>query len=748
MTIKDLFKYLQDSDLIIEYSNITDNKIQGISDDSRKISKDDAFIAIKGLKVDANDYIDDVLKKGVNLIISENEIPQNIINSVAYIRVKNARKALSLSSSYWYGNPSEKLKIIAVTGTKGKTTVVHLIYHILKKLGYRVGMISTIKAVVGESVYDTGLHVTNPEPLLLQKLLREMVDKNLEYVVLEVTSHGLDQDRIYGVEINTAVITNITKEHLDYHKTFSKYRSTKFKLLEGSDNLILNADDDSYALFINKLINKKITTYAQRKKADITGKVLSIDGDDMKYEIKTGEAKFTGSIALLGVYNLYNILASISAVSSLGIKPKKILETLVDFEPPEGRLEKIKNKKGLDIYIDFAHTPDSLENLLLLLKEKKKGRLISVFGCAGERDRRKRFEMGKISGKLSDVSVITAEDPRSENVLDICNEIKRGAIYSKAKDYFLKINNGSLYLVIPDRFEAIYYAINKIAEKNDTVVICGKGHEKSMCYDDIEHPWSDSETIKIALSTKYDKAVIVLAAGEGKRLQSNLPKVVNKLAGKPIISYTLNNLRESGFKNIVIVVGHKSDVVIDEIGPTYFYAYQKKQLGTGNAAQIGIEDVNKKYSDVLIVNGDDSAFYKPATFSNVWKYHENGRYKLTFVSVVLKNPHGLGRIVRDNGGSLLKIVEEKNANDDEKKIKEVNTGLYIFEREWLLDNIKKVKMSDSGEYYITDLIKLAVKQGDRVGTYVLKDSSEWYGINTKEQLDWADTKMRKFIEYK
>lgn len=755
MTAKDVINVLRDNKVELRSTLISDTKISGLSDDSRKIGKDFVFVAVKGLKFDGNDYIGDVLLKHASVVVSEADLPEKYSGKVNFIKVKNSRAALALLSSFWYGNPAGKLKIIGVTGTKGKTTVVHLIYHIMKNLGLKVGMVSTVRAVIADRAYDTGLHVTNPDALLLHKFLKEMVDEGIEYAIIEVTSHGLDQGRVYGINFDIGVLTNVTKEHLDYHKTFSQYRKAKFRLFEHSNRWVLNKDDKTFTLLAKSVGDRKLITYSQNSGADLSGKTEDMENGLMHYCIKEDGRLYKGTISLMGEYNLYNILAAVGAVSFIGIKASQSVEILKSFVPPEGRLEKIKNDKGIDIYVDFAHTPDSLENLLKLLNSNKKGRLISVFGCAGERDRKKRYEMGKISGRLSDITVITAEDPRSENVLDISRQIRKGVQKAGAVDFFegstvsndILKSKKHLYLTIPDRSEAIYYSINKIAQKGDMVVFCGKGHEKSMCYEDVEHPWSDASEIRKVLSNKYDKTAVILGAGRGKRLNSDLPKVINKLAGKPMVSYTINNLRSSGCLNICLVVGYKSWLVKEAVGPSLDLAFQGKPLGTAHAALMGIKNiVNGK--TVLVVNGDDSAFYRAETFGDMFQNHLKSKAVLTIASATIENPFGLGRIVRGSDGKISKIVEEKEANDEEKEVKECNIGMYCFDSGWFKENIELVKRSDCGEYYITDLIKIAVTQKKKVGIFHLKDANQWFGVNTQEQLIAADNKMRSLVTQK
>ena len=336
---------------------------------------------------------------------------------------------IAMIANIFYGFPSRKLKMIGVTGTDGKTTTSHMIYEILKTAGKKVSIISTINS--------PGLHVTSPDPFIIQKLIKEAADVGNEYMVLEVTSHGLDQFRFWGIKFEVGVITNITHEHLDYHKTFENYKNTKLKLLNNSK--------------------------------------IPIEYKKLKINLK-----------IPGEYNIENASAAIAVTTALGIDQKLARKTLENFENLTGRMEEVKNNRGIKIVIDFAHTPNALERVLKTLKSGR-GRLIAVFGCAGQRDEGKRPLMGQIAKRLADYVVVTAEDPRGE--LEMINQqIIQGT------------KTGKNLFIIEDREEAINYAINKIAKKGDTVGIFGKGHEKSINLDGKrEIPWSDQEAVKRVL---------------------------------------------------------------------------------------------------------------------------------------------------------------------------------------------------------------------------------------------------------
>lgn len=376
--------------------------------------------------------------------------------------------------------PAKKLKVIGVTGTDGKTTTVTLIYEILKKAGFRVAMVSTVCAKINNEEIDTGFHVTSPDPWLLQKLLKKMVNEGIKYVVLEATSHGLDQFRFFGVNFNIGVITNVTHEHLDYHQNFQNYLKAKSKLFKNVEIAVLNKDDKSFEYLSNKLKTKKavrIVTYGIKSNADFTLK---------SFPFKT---------LLPGEYNQYNCLAAAAATSSLGISPPVIRKAIREFKGVRGRMDCLNFGQNFTAIVDFAHTPNALEQVLKTLKSKKspQSKIIVVFGSAGLRDKTKRPLMGEIAGKYADFSILTAEDPRTEKVIDICEQIAQGC---------RKVNGN--YKIIEDRQKAIEYAC-QIARKNDIVIVCGKGHEKSMCFGTKEYPWSDYQAIEKAIKKILSK---------------------------------------------------------------------------------------------------------------------------------------------------------------------------------------------------------------------------------------------------
>lgn len=371
--------------------------------------------------------------------------------------------------------PARGIKVIAVTGTDGKTTTANLIYHILKTSGAKVSMISSISAVIDNDVYDTGFHVTTPNSFPLQRFLRKAKNKKTEYFVLETTSHAIDQNRTTGIPIEVAVLTNITNEHLDYHKTYDNYLKTKIKLLKKAKISVVNSDDSSYTLLAEPKSQKSQAnwlTYGLSESSDYNPKTFDISG-----------AK------LVGDFNKYNVLAAVTVAKGLGIKDEVIKKALASFHMPIGRVDYVY-QKDFNVMIDFGHTPNAFEQLLSTVRSITKGKIIHVFGSAGERDALKRPFLGEISSQYCDILVLTAEDPRSEDVNKIIAEIEVGIKQSQAE-----------VIRIPDRREAIEAAI-QMAKKDDLVLITGKAQESSMNYGHGEDEWDEFAVVQEALQQR------------------------------------------------------------------------------------------------------------------------------------------------------------------------------------------------------------------------------------------------------
>src|SRR3989344_2245353 len=425
-------------------------------------------------------------------------------------RIKNLyHLIMAIAANIRYGFPSRNLTAIGVTGTDGKTPTVSLIYHILRTSGKDVSMISSVGASINGKNYPLPFHVTTPSPFALQKFIKMAClpfpsgplrrtgasrraagranGKNKgkkKYLVLEVTSHSLDQFRVFGISFDIGVITNVTWEHLDYHKTYENYVLAKLKLLRNSTNAVVNKDDQSYPLVKSELKKtasgfRRTVTYGMSKASDVNPENFQMESQ------------------IAGQFNRYNILASVTVSKLLGIKDSLIKRAVESFEPPLGRQDLVYNK-GFRVMIDFAHTPNSFKQVLSYLRGQIRGRIIHVFGCAGERDKLKRPKMGKISSRLSDIVIVTAEDPRSENIENIMNDITSGIQNSE-----YRIQNKTL-IKIPDRQEAINTAI-AMTKKGDLVIITGKAHEKSMNYGRGEEPWDEYKAVKKAIEARLDE---------------------------------------------------------------------------------------------------------------------------------------------------------------------------------------------------------------------------------------------------
>lgn len=398
-------------------------------------------------------------------------------------KLKNtAHFGLALLANLRYQFPSRKLTVIGVTGTDGKTTTTSLIYHILKENGKKVAAITTVGAYIGDKVYETGLHTTTPSPFLLQQYIKKVLAAKCEYLILETTSHALDQNRVAGINFQVGVLTNITHEHLDYHKTYANYVKAKAKLLQRSKVAILNYDDESYKHVVKLLKGVTIRRYSLLQKADLNLR------------------KFPFQTKLLGDFNKQNCLAAALAVREVGIPEAGIKKAIASFEPPLGRQEIVFDKE-FKVIVDFAHTPNSLEKILPEVRKETKGRLIHVFGSAGQRDATKRPKMGEASSKYADIIVLTAEDPRRESIEEINKQIARG--FSKDIKKLTGDDmpeKGKWYVSIPRREKAVAFAL-KLAKKGDTVILTGKGHEQSMNYGSGEEEWNEKREVEKYLSS-------------------------------------------------------------------------------------------------------------------------------------------------------------------------------------------------------------------------------------------------------
>jgi len=412
----------------------------------------------------------------------------------------------SIFYNYYYKLPSKKLTLIGVTGTDGKTTTSVLLYETLKNAGIKVGVITTIGAKYGDKEIDTGLHTTSPDPSLLHKVFKQMVDNGITHVVCEITAHALDQYRFFGCQFQVSAITNISHEHLDYFHTPEKYLATKSKIFDQSLFAVLNHDDDSFNYLKNRL-KTKFKSYGIDKKSDYQATNIKITKSNLSFSV--GSLFFSTDSNYR--YQIYNILTALSVIDYLQINPQILIDTVKNFPSTKGRREEVKNDFGFKAIVDFAHTPNALKNTLSSLKKITKGKIIVIFGATGGRDKTKRPYMGKIVSELSDIAIITADDTRYEKIEDINQQIISG-IDKKNNliDHTLnlnqiknKIKNNKQfsYFNIFNRQDAFNLAV-KIAQPNDIIIACGKGHENTILHGKIEYPWSETEAFRAAFRNR------------------------------------------------------------------------------------------------------------------------------------------------------------------------------------------------------------------------------------------------------
>ena len=456
-------------------------EISEIVFDSRKAVKNSLYIAIKGTLVDGHQYIPSAIEKGAKAIVCE-VLPEQKEEGIIYIKVENSSKVLGLLASNFYGNPSEKLTLVGVTGTNGKTSVSTLLFDIFKKMGYSSVLISTVEYRIGDEVFPS-THTT-PDIITLNKILSKAVEQGCQYAFMEVSSHGIHQGRIDGLNFRIAGFTNITHDHLDYHKTFLEYLNTKkrfFDELPQTAVAITNIDDKNGLVMLQNTKAKK-KTYAVKTLADYHGKLLELDFNGMLLDFNGKEFWTT----LTGKFNVYNLLLVFAIARELGFEENEILTTISKLKRVNGRFEVLKSQGGIIFVVDYAHTPDALENILDSINEirTKNERLITIFGCGGDRDREKRPEMGKVATRKSTLAIITSDNPRTEDPAQIIKEIEAG----------VESQNFSKYITIPDRKEAIKMAI-KFAEPKDIVLLAGKGHETYQEINGVRHHFDDKETI-------------------------------------------------------------------------------------------------------------------------------------------------------------------------------------------------------------------------------------------------------------
>ncbi len=446
------------SELFKERWSGQDVEIKGITIDSREVCDGYVFICITGMERDGHDFAKAASEKGAAVIVSEKELDLDI----PVIEYEDTKLAMAELSSRFYGEPENKLKLVGITGTNGKTTVSYLIKSILEVAGKTVGVIGTNEILVGDK--DVGIKSstpTTPNALELRKIFAKMLEMGAEYVVMEVSSHALDLHRVEGLSYEVGIFTNLTRDHLDYHKTMENYFLAKKKLFDISKTGVINADDEYGARLLKDIPCRSISVGAE--KGDLVAKNIDIDAKGVEFEAEYDGKTYPVSLGISGMFSVYNAICAMAAAISLGVEMEDVISGICRANGVKGRLERVPTKTDYSVIIDYAHTPDGLENVLNAVNSFKKGRCILVFGCGGDRDASKRPIMGDIGTRLSDLAVITSDNPRCEEPEKIIADIVTG------------IKTGE-YKVIVNRREAIGYALS-VAKKDDIVLLAGKGQE-------------------------------------------------------------------------------------------------------------------------------------------------------------------------------------------------------------------------------------------------------------------------------
>jgi UDP-N-acetylmuramoyl-L-alanyl-D-glutamate--2,6-diaminopimelate ligase len=482
---------LLDATEIIESTADPQTRVESLCYDSRRASPGSLFFALQGARLNGTQFVAQAAEKGAVAIVSDAALPAC---AAPLIRVLDARAAMADIAAAFYGHPSSKLRVMGVTGTNGKTTIAFLVKHLLDADQRRCGLIGTVKYCIGDSEIDAPR--TTPESLDLQELLARMVDAGNKAVAMEVSSHGLVQHRARRIEFDTAVFTNLTQDHLDYHKTMENYFEAKAAFFEGlpaqrkkKARAIINMDD-RYGHRLSERFKKRIpiVTYGLRVGCDYRATDVRYDTTGSEYHLEAKGRSYLVRLPLIGFFNIYNSLAAIAAVASMGMELRAAVAALAKAPQVPGRLERVPAKRGFQVFVDYAHTEDALRNVLRTLRELGPNRLITVFGCGGDRDRAKRPLMAAASEEFSDWSILTSDNPRSEDPARIISDMRTGLRTSRHEE-------------IPDRTSAIRRAVT-LAGAGDIVLIAGKGHENYQEFADRKIPFDDSAVARRAIEEK------------------------------------------------------------------------------------------------------------------------------------------------------------------------------------------------------------------------------------------------------
>ncbi|MCC5912550.1 MAG: UDP-N-acetylmuramoyl-L-alanyl-D-glutamate--2,6-diaminopimelate ligase [Clostridiaceae bacterium] len=489
MLLKDLLKNIE----IEEIKGNETIEITNIAYDSRRAKENGLFLCIEGFKTDGHLYIEGAIEKGAVAIVIKKD-RQVRIDGVTVIKVKNTRKAMASIAKTFYGDPSSQMDLIGVTGTNGKTSTTYMIKQILEISGRKSGLVGTISNWIGDEKIET--ERTTPESLELQELFSKMVKAEVKGCAMEVSSHSLELQRVEGTEFKVGVFTNLTPEHLDFHETLEDYRNAKKKLFykTGLCNII-NIDDENGKIIAKEIsgLEVPVLTYGIQEKADIFANNISLNMKSVAFDVITPKCKEHITLAIPGMFTVYNALAAIAACYSIGIDIKDIKKGLQEIKGVAGRLETVDEFEDFAVLVDYAHTPDALENVLKAVKYFTKNKLITIFGCGGDRDQSKRPIMGEISGKYSDLSIVTSDNPRTEDPNHIISMVEEGIRKTEGQ-----------YNIIENRKEAIRYALKK-AVKGDIILIAGKGHETYQIIGDQVFDFDDK---KVSIEVAREEGLI------------------------------------------------------------------------------------------------------------------------------------------------------------------------------------------------------------------------------------------------
>jgi UDP-N-acetylmuramoyl-L-alanyl-D-glutamate--2,6-diaminopimelate ligase len=473
-------------------------EVMGLTYDSRRVRPGDLFVAIRGFHVDGHDFIPEAMQRGATTIVAETPPTSSV--KVPWVQVSDSRVALARLAAAFYGHPARRLRVVGVTGTDGKTTTTTMISAVLEAAGYRTGYMTTVSFKVGERVWDNDTRQSTPEAPEVQALLADMVTAGCEYAVIESTSHGLALHRLDGCEYDVAVLTNVTHEHLDFHGTVEAYRLAKarlFEMLGESVNkgirksAVVNLDDPHADLFLARAPDQVITYARHHPAAMIRARRVTASPSDLTFIADTPWGSATFTLPLVGDFNVSNALAALAVGLSQGISLDTCRDALAGFRGVRGRMEVIDCGQPFTVIVDYAHTPEAFEKVMGIVRPLTRGRLIAVFGSAGERDRQKRPLQGEIAGRYCDFLVLTDEDPRLEDRWAILDEIAVGVERAGKRE-------GEGYVKIADRAEAILAALQQ-AGPGDTVLLLGKGHEGSILYAAEKRPWDERAVAVAAL---------------------------------------------------------------------------------------------------------------------------------------------------------------------------------------------------------------------------------------------------------